>query len=126
VRKFGLLLFVVPMFGGQCDGQEYTWDNQQYIWARANTIASEDSIVVVRGRVLENIELNGQRLFFVESACTSFSDWPQNTECLESRITLFLSDGIEYDVIGWSEPSDRSVPVRDVTVYRSSWICCID
>lgn len=121
-----LLLFVLPMLGSQCDGQEYTWDNQQYIWARANTTVSEDSIVVVRGRVLETVELNEQRLFLVESACESYSDWPQNMECLESRITLLLEEGIEYDIVGWSEPQDRRNPSADrvMITLREAWTCC--
>ena len=122
--KFALLLFVLPLFGGQCDGDELSWDNQQYIWARANTTVSQDSVVVVRGRVLETVELNGQWLVFVESACEAYSDWPANTECLESRITLLLEEGTEYDIVGWTEPLDRRSPVRDMTVLRSAWTCC--
>ncbi len=122
--RWSLLLLALPMFGGMCSGEEYTWDNQQYIWARANTTVAEDSVIVVRGRILDAKELNGQRLVFVESACTSFADWPQNTECLESRITLLLVERIEYDIVGWSEPGDRRTPVRDTTVFQTSWTCC--
>ena len=124
MRKFGLLLFALPMFGGQCDGQEYTWINQQYVWARANTTVAEDSVVVVRGRVVDTVEMNGQRLMFVESACEDYLDWPANTQCLQSRITLFLQNGVEYDIVGWTEPQDRRAPVRDMTVLRSAWTCC--
>ncbi len=122
--RCGLVLLLVPMLGGQCDGQEFTWDNQEYIWARANTTVAEDSVIVIRGRVLDTVVLGGQRLVFVESACTSFADWPWNTECLESRITLRLVDRIEYDIVGWSEPGDRRTPVRDTTVFQTSWTCC--
>jgi len=124
--KPGLLLLIIPMLGGECDGTEYTWENQQYIWARANTTVAEDSIVVVRGRVLETVELDGQRLFFVESACEAYSDWPANTECLESRITLLLEEGIEYDIVGWSEPQDRRSPedTRFMTMLYETWTCC--
>ena len=124
MRKFALLLFVLPMLAPQCDGQEFTWNNQQYIWVRCNTTASEDSVIVVRGRIVDTAELDGKRLYFVESACEAFSDWPANTECIESRITLYLLENFEYDITGWSEPGDRRTPFRDMTVFQTSWTCC--
>ena len=124
MRKFGLLLFALPLLGGQCDGQEFTWHNQQYIWVRCNTTVSEDSVVIVRGRITDTVALSGDRLYFVESACEAYSDWPENTQCLQSRITLFLKNGVEYDIVGWTEPLDRRTPVRDMTVLQSAWTCC--
>ncbi len=124
MSKFALLLFVLPMFAGQCDRQEVTWHNQQYIHVRANGTASEDSIIIVRGRIYDTTVIDGQRLYFVESACESFADWPETNQCLDSRITLSLVEGREYDIAGWSEPGDRRAPVRDMTVFQTSWICC--
>ena len=126
MSKFALLLFVLPMLGGSCNGQEYTWHNQQYIWVRCNTTVSQDSVVVVRGRITDTVELNGDRLYFVESACEAYSDWPENTECLESRITLRLLENFEYDIVGWSEPQDRRDPSVDrvPTTFREAWTCC--
>lgn len=122
--KLVLLLLVVPMLAVECDRAEYTYHNQQYVWVRSNNTGAEDSVVIVRGRILDTTELGGQRLYFVESACESFADWPDNTECLVSRITLSLVNNVEYDISGWSEPGDRRTPVRDMTVFQTSWTCC--
>ena len=112
------------MLAVECNRHEYTYHNQQYVWARCNNTVAEDSTIIVRGRILDTVELNGRRLHFVESACESFADWPDNTECLESRITLSLVEKLEYDIAGWSEPGDRRTPVRDMTVFQTSWTCC--
>ncbi len=122
--RFSLLLFVLPMLGGQCDRQEVTWHNQQYMWTRANGTVAEDSVIIVRGRIYDTTVFDGQRLYFVESACESFADWPDANECLDSRITLSLVEGFEYDIVGWSEPGDRRTPVRNTTVFQTSWTCC--
>ncbi len=114
------------MLAGKCNRQEVTWHNQQYMWARANGTVAEDSIVIVRGRISSTGVVDGQRLYFVESACESFADWPDQFECFDSRITLSLVEGFEYDVIGWSEPGDRRTPVRDTNVFQTSWKCCND
>ena len=122
--KWSLLLFVLPMLAGNCNRQEVTWHNQQYIWVRANGTVAEDSVVIVRGRISSTTFFGGQRLYFVESACESFADWPDVNECLDSRITLSLVEGLEYDIYGWSEPGDRRTPVRNMTVFQTSWTCC--
>jgi len=125
VRTNLLLLLVLPMLGvSHCDGDEFTWNNQQYVHVRCHTTASEDSVVIVRGRILDTVVLDGKRLYFVESACEAYSDWPTNTECIESRITLSLVEGSSYDIVGWSEPSDRRTPIRTMTLFREAWTCC--
>ena len=122
--KLRLLLFVLPMLGAECDGEEYTWHNQQYMHIRCRATQSADSVVVVRGRILDTTVIDNDRLVFVESACEAFSDWPTNTECTKSRITIFLHEGLEYDVTSWSEPSDRRTPVRTLTPIHYDWTCC--
>ena len=112
------------MLGVDCEGQEYTWHNQQYMHVRSRVTFSADSVVVVRGRILSTTVFEGDYMVFVESACEAYSDWPQNTECIKSRITLFLLEGLEYDLSVWSEPPDRRTPVRTVTLIHHDWTCC--
>ena len=119
-----VLVLLAPLFAAECDGEEYTFDNQQFVWVRANATVDPEVITVVRGRIKATAELNGQRLYFVGSACEDFTDWPRNFECAVSRITLFLQEGFEYDIVGWSEPADRRTPDRELTVFRQSWTCC--
>jgi hypothetical protein len=116
---------VLPLFGFTCEGrEEYTWVNQQYLWIKCYSSDSESAVTIVRGRILDTTILDGKRLYFVESACEAYSDWPTNTECIESRITLSLMDNFEYDVVGWTEPVDRITPVRDLEYFRDNWTCC--
>jgi hypothetical protein len=37
--------------------------------------------------------------------------------CESSHVTLFLEPGVEYEVVGWSEPDDRRTPDRELTVF---------
>jgi hypothetical protein len=123
MNKFALLPFVLPMLAPACEGEEYDWFDHQYLYLKAVS-QDEDAAVVVRGSLLSAGENDGRRLYFVESACLSFEDWPETMHCLESRITLHLKEGVMYDVVGWSEPVDRRIPQRALTVFYESWVCC--
>lgn len=119
-----LALLVIPMLGPRCDGKEYTFYDQQFVWVRANNTDATNAITVVRGSTIYHYTNAGQRLCLVSSACEAYANWPDNFDCTQSRITLYLIEGVEYDVTGWSEPADRRSPDRNLTVFRESWTCC--
>jgi hypothetical protein len=91
---------------------------------RAHNTTSADAVTVVRGTLLNTAEANGQRLYFIHSACEDFTDWPEQFDCADSRITLYLQPDVQYDIVGWSEARDRRQPDRTLTVLRDSWMCC--
>jgi len=123
MRKFGLLLFVLPMFGGQCESETYYFVDQEFMWLRAHTL-DEDAFTLARGSLLSTTIIDDKQLFFIRSWCDDYPNWPDTNPCLGSRLELILYQGVVYDVVGWSEPSDRRTPEREATYFRTNWTCC--
>ena len=123
MSKFGLLLFVLPMLGGQCNSEHYIYEDQEFVWLRAYT-TSDDPFTLARGSILSSAVVDGASLFFIRSWCDDYPNWPNTNPCLDSRLELILYQDVVYDVVGWSEPSDRTMPEREVTVFRTQWTCC--
>ena len=121
--KPSLLLFVLPMFAGQCENEHYLFEDQEFVWVRAYT-TSDDPFTLARGTILSSTILDGKSLFFIRSWCDDYPNWPDTNPCLGSRLELILYQGVVYDVVGWSEPEDRRTPEREMTIFRSQWTCC--
>ena len=121
--KPSLLLFAIPMLGGQCESETYYFEDQEFVWVRAYT-TDEDAFTLARGTILSSTILDGKSLFFIRSWCDDYPNWPNTNPCLGSRLELILYQDVVYDVVGWSEPQDRTIPEREVTVFRTQWTCC--
>ena len=124
--KPGLLLLVLPMLGGTCDGKvEVTYVNQQFMWVRSRSIET-DSVTVIRGTIVGDTVMDGNILYCVKSSCESYANWPETYSCLNSRISLALTENSTYDIYGWSEPADSRNPSSDrfMTTYHENWVCC--
>ena len=124
MKKWLIPILLLPLLAPTCGGGErvrLTWEGHQFFWVRSAE-TDEDSVIVMQGELLDTVVLNGQRLYFVESRCT---DWREDEfRCANSYISLSLVEGVEYDVVGWTEPGDRRMPSRSMDQLHSSWTCC--
>lgn len=117
-------LLVLPMFAGECARTEVTWFDSQYFWIRVDAI-NEDAVVVVRGTLLDDVIQGDDRLYFVESFCHEWENWPDKYQCLQSRCVLSLEDGVVYTIFSWTEPLDRRDPSdRTMIIEHANWTCC--
>ena len=116
-------LLFIPMLAPACDPtrMRLTWEANEYLWVRSSE-THEDSAVVMQGELLQTIVADGKRLYLVHSQCT---DWrPDEWRCANSYISLSLVEGVVYDIVTWTEPSDRRSPSRERRNLQTEWTCC--
>ena len=123
--NLGLITLILPLLAPACEGQNYLYEDQQYLWLRAYTMQDEP-FTLSRGTIMDAVVIDGKQYFLIASWCDDYPNWPNTDPCLTGRLETILMEGVRYDVVGWSEPSDRSFPEREVTVFRSQWTCCKD